>query len=386
MPLPLVAALLLAIGADQWEVVNQQIVTTHNLDTGFVNAGRTDSAEACRDLCAANATCVSFDWYGHAIPFKNKTKPCNRDSTCLLSFGGIWDPHANGYCNHTSGRDTTRSPPPTPAPPAPGKCQKTVCHSDTDCSSLRDGCTWCRDDVPGAGHDMVCGGPPGPGDCGTLPGPAANSSRTQYASFGDSVSKGIFGPLAKLASAGARAWESFHPSANEGGGCGNTMRGLDCTDPWLDGANRSAADPARQWDVLTFNYGLHDLAQDGERVGVQQYAANLRNLTVRMLQAPWRSGAPPKLFWVTSTPVPDAHLSPPRKQSDVPVYNAAAQTVMSALGVPTIDLFSFVLSKCGGVNNYTSCDGFQLPHNVHFTAAGWQAMAAFQWEAIRNAA
>ena len=50
-----------------------------------------------------------------------------------------------------------------------------------------------------------------------------------------------------------------------------------------------------------------------------------------------------QLFWATSTPVPNARLSPPRKQSDVPVYSAAAAEVMRALRVPTIDMFAFVL-------------------------------------------
>eukprot|EP01045_Picozoa_sp_COSAG04_P009883 COSAG04_NODE_589_length_12295_cov_12.315513_2_plen_54_part_00 len=35
----------------------------------------------------------------------------------------------------------------------------------------------------------------------------------------------------------------------------------------------------------------------------------------------------------------------------------------------------FALAKCGGAG-YSSCPGFQLPANVHFTDEGWTALAA----------
>ena len=34
--------------------------------------------------------------------------------------------------------------------------------------------------------------------------------------------------------------------------------------------------------------------------------------------------------------------------------------------IATADLYSFVLGKCGGAG-YKTCDGFQLPMNVHYT-------------------
>ena len=43
--------------------------------------------------------------------------------------------------------------------------------------------------------------------------------------------------------------------------------------------------------------------------------------------------------------------------------------------IVTADLYDFVLKKCGGTG-YQHCDGFQLPMNVHYTAAGWTALAA----------
>ena len=58
----------------------------------------------------------------------------------------------------------------------------------------------------------------------------------------------------------------------------------------------------------------------------------------------------------------------------------AADAVVAAANkagakIATSDLYSYVLSKCGG-QGYAHCDGFQLPMNVHYTAAGWTQLAA----------
>ncbi len=63
------------------------------------------------------------------------------------------------------------------------------------------------------------------------------------------------------------------------------------------------------------------------------------------------------------------------------VEGSTAEDVMadhppsSSGGIETADLYSFVLAKCGGAG-YSSCPGFQLPANVHFTDEGWTALAA----------
>ena len=66
-----------------------------------------------------------------------------------------------------------------------------------------------------------------------------------------SVSKGIFPQLSRLAT----SWESVHPSSNEGGGCGNTVRGKDCTPLWLKGdpETPSPSPLGRKWDIITFS-------------------------------------------------------------------------------------------------------------------------------------
>jgi lysophospholipase L1-like esterase len=196
------------------------------------------------------------------------------------------------------------------------------------------------------------------------------------------VSNGIFGRFSKL----EPAWESYHPSNNEGGGCGNTLRGKDCTKYWLHGENASVSAPL--WDVLTINYGLHDLANDTEHVSISEYKKNLRNITATLLAYKGMGGdsrraGKPRIFWLSSTPVPNIPLSPPRAQDDVPLYNAAAKEVMDAAGIPIIDVYAFVIQKCGGAH-YTSCAPFQQAKGVHFSGPGYEAMAEFIRDSIRN--
>ena len=73
-------------------------------------------------------------------------------------------------------------------------------------------------------------------------------------------------------------------------------------------------------------------------------------------------------------------LNPARFDRDVVRFNAAADAVMAAAvakgaRIATVDLYSFVVRKCGG-QGYASCPGFQLPMNVHYTPQGWDDLAA----------
>merc|ERR1712224_234068 len=94
---------------------------------------------------------------------------------------------------------------------------------------------------------------------------------------------------------------------------------------------------------------------------------------------------------VSTTPVPTVPtygpdcddtskcLNPPRFDDDVVLYNAAADAVLekarqAGAEISKLDLYSFVLDKCGG-KGYSSCSGFQLDQDVHFTDAGWTALA-----------
>lgn len=130
---------------------------------------------------------------------------------------------------------------------------------------------------------------------------------------------------------------------------GPTINGLGKIDEWLgDG----------RWDLIHFNWGLHDLKymDDGKhQVAIEDYEKNLNQLVTAMK----KTGA--KLIWASTTPVPNAKVSPPRKSADVIAFNEAAARVMEKHGVPTDDLYSLALARLAEI---------QRPANVHFTDAG----------------
>ena len=141
--------------------------------------------------------------------------------------------------------------------------------------------------------------------------------------------------------------------------------------------------------VITFQFGLHGLARDQERLTVSDYSLLLSNITLTL-----KANAPgAKLLFVTTTPVPtnatdalSSLVNPPRFDTDVQSFNAAATKVMAAENVPVLDLYTFVHSHCtkqGQTKNYQSCD-WQLPNNVHFEPAGWSALAAKVASGVRR--
>jgi lysophospholipase L1-like esterase len=134
---------------------------------------------------------------------------------------------------------------------------------------------------------------------------------------------------------------------------GPTSNGLKKLDKWLS---------AGRWDVIHFNWGLHDLKRDKEmhQVPLAAYEKNLRAL-VRTLQ-----GTKARLIWASTTPVPEGKLSPPRANADVRAYNEAARRIMEENNIAIDDLYTFAQPRLKEL---------QLPVNVHFTAAGSRALA-----------
>ena len=128
-----------------------------------------------------------------------------------------------------------------------------------------------------------------------------------------------------------------------------------------------------KWNVIHFNWGLHDLKfmDNGKaQVSLTDYEKNLREL-VKQLKA-----TNAKLIWCATTPVPDAKLTPPRKDSDVQAYNAVAKKVMEESKVPINDLYAHTLPKLAEV---------QRPANVHFTTSGSEFLAKRVAKSIEEA-
>lgn len=146
------------------------------------------------------------------------------------------------------------------------------------------------------------------------------------------------------------------------GNCGDTARGLRDLDTWLG---------TGKWDVIHFNFGLHDLKnldekgqyvppEKGKQVAPPpQYEENLRQL-VKRLQ---KTGA--KLVFATTTPVPAGSLG--RVEHDELRYNEVASRVMKGNGIAIDDLNALATAKQAEL---------QRPKNVHFTQAGYDALAS----------
>lgn len=168
--------------------------------------------------------------------------------------------------------------------------------------------------------------------------------------IGDSIAMGYLLPVR----ASLRGRANVHrPPEN----CGDTGRGLQRLDAWL-GTGR--------WDVIHFNFGLHDLkyldaqgnyvapAQGNVVSPLPHYEAHLRELVARLK----RTGA--TLIYATTTPVPGGTLA--RIEHDEIAYNAVARSVMTEAGVAIDDLHALAIAHPIGL---------QRPKDVHFTEDGY---------------
>jgi acyl-CoA thioesterase-1 len=175
--------------------------------------------------------------------------------------------------------------------------------------------------------------------------------------IGDSISIGYTLPTRSLLQGKA----NVHRIPVNGG---PTITALENLDQWL-GSGR--------WDVIHFNWGLHDLRfmEDGKhQVAIEKYEQNLEELVRRLKQ----TGA--RLIWASTTPVPNADVNPPRKSSDVIAYNLAAKRVMDNNRIPIDDLYTIVLPRLAEL---------QRPANVHYTDAGYEVLAEHVAASIRRA-
>lgn len=162
--------------------------------------------------------------------------------------------------------------------------------------------------------------------------------------IGDSISMGYTAPVQKRLAGKA----DVHRIPANGG---PTSRGLANIDKWLGEGD---------WDVIHFNWGIHDLKHmpDGKRqVEPADYEKNLRAL-VKKMEA---TGA--TLIWASITPIPAPPLKPERTFGEVGEYNAIAARVMKEHGIPTNDLHAWVLPRF---------EELQTPQDLHYQQAGYE--------------
>jgi acyl-CoA thioesterase-1 len=185
--------------------------------------------------------------------------------------------------------------------------------------------------------------------------------------IGDSISIGYTVPVRELMQGQANV---HRPLTN----CGPTTKGISELDQWLGSG---------KWDVIHFNWGLHDLKYVGsqgqnltapqapgsrQQVPIDQYEANLQKLVARLKQ----TGA--KLIWRSTTPVPAGAKG--RVVGDSEKYNAIAKKIMDEHNIVIDDQYSFALKRLKEI---------QRPANVHFTPDGSRVLAKQVVAAVNKA-
>lgn len=210
----------------------------------------------------------------------------------------------------------------------------------------------------------------------TIVAPGADApAKKRVLILGDSISIGYTPVVQKML---ADEMTVLRPMRNEKPeNCSGTTAGVANIDRWLqiDGG---------KWDVIHFNWGLHDLkhvkadgkttsdlATDPPQATVEVYEKQLREIVAKLKA----TGA--KLVFATTTPVPDGAMKVYRTNADAIRYNEAALRVMKDNSVAVNDLYGFAMKRLSQIQIQ--------PANVHFTPKGSEALAGEVVNAIRAA-
>ena len=181
--------------------------------------------------------------------------------------------------------------------------------------------------------------------------------------IGDSISIGYTLPTRAL----LKGKVNLHRIPTNGG---PTTKGVPEIEKWLG---------KRKWDLIHFNWGLHDLKYMGKdgtnlvpkekggivQVPLSEYEKNLEKLVIRMKKSA------KQLVWRNTTPIPPG--SKARYVGDSVKYNQAATRVMKKHGVPTLDLFT---------PSKKNMKDWMKEADVHYHAHGSQALAELVAEDI----
>ncbi len=181
--------------------------------------------------------------------------------------------------------------------------------------------------------------------------------------LGDSISIGYTQQVRAALAGEANVFRPCSADGRKPENCQGTANGVKEIDRWLAG---------RKWDVIHFNWGLHDLKHvkagsgknsnsfdDPRQAEPEAYRKNLAEL-VGKLKA---TGA--QLIFATTTPYP-AGVKPARLPADAALYNEIALEIMADNGVAVNDLHGVVDGRLNEL---------QLPKNVHFKGKGNAVMS-----------
>ena len=141
--------------------------------------------------------------------------------------------------------------------------------------------------------------------------------------------------------------------------CGPSVKAMAELDNWLG---------TTKWDVIHFNFGLHDLKWMGpngenlaepqgegnsQQVPIEEYTSYLEAIAKKLKD----SGA--VVIFRNTTPVPRGAKG--RVVGDSKIYNAAAAKVMHRYDIAIDDMYSYTIDRL---------DSIMLPANVHFNKEG----------------
>ena len=174
--------------------------------------------------------------------------------------------------------------------------------------------------------------------------------------IGDSISIGYTLPTRAL----LKGKVNLHRIPTNGG---PTTKGVTEIEKWLG---------TRKWDMIHFNWGLHDLKYMGKdgtnlvpkekggivQVSLSEYEKNLEKLVIRMKKSA------KQLVWRNTTPIPPG--SKARYVGDSLKYNEVAAQLMKKQSVPILDLFT---------PSKKNMKDWMKEADVHYHAHGSQALA-----------
>lgn len=184
--------------------------------------------------------------------------------------------------------------------------------------------------------------------------------------IGDSISIGYTLPVREMLKGVANV---HRPPVN----CASTKHGINGIEDWVGN---------KKWDVIHFNWGLHDLKYMGpngenladpqlnsssQQVPIDEYVKNLQRLVLYLKKTK------AELIWRNTTPVPIGAKG--RVVGDSKKYNDAAQEIMSHYSIETNDLYQFAKDNWDKVGRKA---------DVHFTPEGSKELAKLVAKSIRK--
>ena len=217
--------------------------------------------------------------------------------------------------------------------------------------------------------------------CTAIPVPF-NQSVPNVLLVGDSISgvgtgyltnvQEMLGPSASTSRGGGPFGNAFVQSGPSYGKnyCGTSYGVVDCAKIWAD-------HPYQGWDVIHFNWGLHDICPKMYvPIAAEQYEENMEALYLQLKRMLKTNGT---LIWTTTTPVPPTYKN--RNNSDVIRINNQMRTLFGPGSrhpeVVVHDLYGEVVQRCHrdpaarGYPETSDCVLLQ-DNGVHFSTIGRQ--------------